>query len=129
MKKISSRLYIFLAIFRYISLLSITSFKSLGNNFKSFTISFLPATLALNKAIIATCKIYALVVATAISGPASINICWSDSRAIVEPFTLTIARVKAPCSFAFLIAAIVSAVSPDWEITITIVFLSYKTFL
>jgi len=36
--------------------------------------------------------------------------------------TLTIARVSTPLEFAFLIAAIVSAVSPDWDIKITNVF-------
>ena len=35
------------------------------------------------------------------------------------PTTLTIPKVKAPCSFAFLIADNVSAVSPDWLIEIT----------
>ena len=41
----------------------------------------------------------------------------SDSRAMVEPTTFTIPRERAPRLFASRIAASVSAVSPDCEIT------------
>ncbi len=37
-----------------------------------------------------------------------------------EPTTLQIPNTKAPFSLASLMAARVSAVSPDWEIAITI---------
>ena len=41
----------------------------------------------------------------------------SDSRAIVEPTTFTIPSARAPRRCASRIAASVSAVSPDCEIT------------
>ena len=41
----------------------------------------------------------------------------SSSRAIVEPTTFTMPSVRAPRRFASRIAASVSAVSPDCEIT------------
>ena len=41
----------------------------------------------------------------------------SSSRAIVEPTTFTMPSVFAPRRLASRIAASVSAVSPDWEIT------------
>src|SRR5438132_1340385 len=45
------------------------------------------------------------------------------SRAIVEPTVFTTPLTTAPFLFASLIAKIVSAVSPDWEIAKTKVFL------
>ena len=45
------------------------------------------------------------------------------------PATLHIPIVSAPWLFAFLIAANVSAVSPDWEIAMTIVLSSIKAWL
>ena len=56
---------------------------------------------------------YAFVVATATSTPAFINNTLSDSLAIVEFYKLKIAKVSALFFLANLIAAIVSAVSPD----------------
>ena len=44
----------------------------------------------------------------------------SDSLAIDEPTTLHIPYIKAPLDLANLIAARVSAVSPDWDIAIII---------
>ena len=61
-----------------------------------------------------SCEVKALVEATPISGPAWINTPQSVSRAILLPTALTIPSVRAPASFALLIAARVSAVSPDW---------------
>ena len=41
---------------------------------------------------------------------------------MVEPTTFTMASVRAPHCFAWRRAARLSAVSPDWEITITSAF-------
>ena len=65
---------------------------------------------------------YAFVVATAISGPASLYRTVSDSFARLEPGTLTMEDVFTPISFAYLSAARVSAVSPDWEMSMSTVF-------
>src|SRR5690606_15068562 len=61
----------------------------------------------------------ALVDATAISGPAGGYAPASVSLAIDEPTTLQSRNTKAPFSFASLIAAKVSAVSPDCGMEIT----------
>ncbi len=61
----------------------------------------------------------ALVEATPISGPAWRYTPCPHSRAIVEPTTLQMPTVAAPCSFASRTAPRVSAVSPDWLIAIT----------
>ena len=45
---------------------------------------------------------------------------------MVDPFTLTMDSVREPRDFASLMAARVSMVSPDWEITITSVLLSIR---
>ena len=55
----------------------------------------------------------AFVEATPISGPVCVKIPASVSLEMVLPTTLQIPSVRAPSSFAFLIAANVSAVSPD----------------
>ena len=65
---------------------------------------------------------YALVEATQISGPACVCSTCCPSREIVLPITFTMPSVVAPCAAAIRIAAIVSAVSPDWLITITSVW-------
>ena len=57
------------------------------------------------------------MVATAISGPAQVYSTSSDSRAIVEPTTLTMDSRRAPRRLASRMAASVSMVSPDWLIT------------
>ena len=54
----------------------------------------------------------ALVEATPISGPACVYMPASVNLAIDEPTTLHIPKIVAPFSFANLIAASVSAVSP-----------------
>ena len=59
-----------------------------------------------------------MVEATEISGPACVYTTISASLAIDEPLTLTIAIVSAPACFASSSAALVSAVSPDCDITI-----------
>mmetsp|Transcript_58035 Transcript_58035/g.138153 ORF Transcript_58035/g.138153 Transcript_58035/m.138153 type:complete len:265 (-) Transcript_58035:886-1680(-) len=66
-----------------------------------------------------TCAVKALVDATPISGPACRWIPASVSRAIVEPTVLTIPSTRQPASLAWRSAARVSAVSPDWEMTMT----------
>ena len=53
--------------------------------------------------------------ATPISGPAWVYIPESVSLEIDDPTTLQIPKINAPLSFASLRAAIVSAVSPDWD--------------
>ena len=63
--------------------------------------------------------VYALVVATAISGPAQVYSTSSDSRAMEEPTTLTMDRMRAPRFLASRRAAMVSSVSPDWLMTMT----------
>ncbi|MNC44044.1 hypothetical protein D3C75_929380 [compost metagenome] len=63
--------------------------------------------------------VYALVEATAISGPAQVTITLSASRATELPTTLVMARTWAPLRLASRRAARVSAVSPDWLTTIT----------
>ena len=75
------------------------------------------------------CAVKAFVEATPISGPVCVKIPASVSLDIVLPTTLQIPSVIAPSSFAFLIAANVSAVSPDWLIAIIIVLLSIIAFL
>ena len=64
----------------------------------------------------------ALVEATPISGPACVRIVPSDSRVIIEPCTLQMESTFAPRSFASRKAAMVSAVSPDCEMTSRSVF-------
>ena len=59
------------------------------------------------------CAVKAFVEATPISGPVCVKIPASVSLEMVLPTTLQIPSVRAPSSFAFLIAANVSAVSPD----------------
>ena len=59
---------------------------------------------------------YALVEATAISGPARVYRMSSASRLNVEPTTLVNARSRDPRFLARRAAASVSAVSPDWLI-------------
>ncbi len=68
--------------------------------------------------------VYALVDATAISGPAHVYSTSRASRATELPTTFVIARILAPRFRASLNAARVSAVSPDWLMIITSVFLS-----
>ena len=63
--------------------------------------------------------LYALVVATAISGPAHVYSTSWDSLAMEEPTTLTMDRMRAPRFFASRRAAMESSVSPDWLITMT----------
>ena len=63
--------------------------------------------------------VYALVVATAISGPAQVYSTWSLSLAMEEPTTLTMDRIFAPSRLASRSAAMVSSVSPDWLMTTT----------
>ncbi len=65
---------------------------------------------------------YALVDATAISGPAHVYITSSASLAIELPTTFVTAIVLAPLALLSLNTANVSAVSPDWLNTITNVF-------
>ena len=67
---------------------------------------------------------YALVVATAISGPAQVYSTSSDSRAMELPTTLTMDRILAPRRLASRRAAMVSRVSPDWLMVTTRVFSS-----
>ena len=69
------------------------------------------------------CVVNAFVDATPISGPAWVKITPSASRASVLPRTLQIERVYAPFFFASFIAAIVSAVSPDCETSMSKSFL------
>ena len=66
-----------------------------------------------------SCALYALVVATAISGPAQVYMTLSASRAIELPTTLTMPRVLTPLSLASRSAARESAVSPDWLMMMT----------
>ena len=68
-----------------------------------------------------TWLVNAFVEATPISGPAWMYTPPSDSRAIVEPTTFTTPSARAPRRRASRIAASVSSVSPDCEITSTIV--------
>ena len=63
----------------------------------------------------AICVVKAFVEATPISGPAWVKTTLSASRASVLPRTLHMDKVDAPRDLASLIAAIVSAVSPDWD--------------
>ena len=58
------------------------------------------------------------MVATAISGPAQVYSTSSDSRAMEEPTTLTMERMRAPRFLASRNAAMESSVSPDWLMTI-----------
>jgi len=60
-----------------------------------------------------------LVAATPISGPAWVYRTPWDSRAIDELTALVTARVAAALPFAARRAARVSAVSPDWDMTMT----------
>ena len=60
----------------------------------------------------------ALVEATPISGPASVGAAASVSRAMLEVGTLTTPIVFDPWSLTYFSDARVSAVSPDWEMTI-----------
>ena len=68
------------------------------------------------------CVVKAFVDATPISGPAWVYAPAWVSLAIDDPTTLHTPKTKAPLDFASLIAANVSAVSPDCEIAITISF-------
>ena len=61
----------------------------------------------------------AFVEATPISGPACVYAPAFVSLAIVDPTTLQTPNTKAPFDFASLIAANVSAVSPDCEMAMT----------
>ena len=63
---------------------------------------------------------YALLLATAISGPARTYKTSSASRLSVLPTTLVIAASRAPRCRASRAAARVSAVSPDWLIATAI---------
>ena len=63
------------------------------------------------------CDVNALVDATPISGPECVSNVPAASRGIIEPITLQIASVFDPLDLASRCAAIVSAVSPDCEIT------------
>ena len=65
------------------------------------------------------CVVKAFVDATPISGPACVYAPACVSLAIEDPTTLQIPKTNAPFDFANLIAASVSAVSPDCEIAIT----------
>ena len=85
---------------------------------------FLDAIYIINIYITASCALYALVVATAISSPAPVYITKSDSEAIELPTTFTTERTFAPLRLDSLNAAKLSAVSPDWLIIMTNVFLS-----
>ena len=85
----------------------------------------LPLALASFKAIkvnTVICVVKALVEATPISGPACVYAPAFVSLAIVDPTTLHTPKTKAPLDFANLIAASVSAVSPDCDIAITTSF-------
>ena len=62
--------------------------------------------------------------ATLTSSPARVYSTESTSRVICEPIMFVIATVRAPISRASFIPAIVSRVSPDWEIPITSVLAS-----
>jgi hypothetical protein len=63
-----------------------------------------------------------LVDATPTSGPAWEYMPESVSLGIDAPTTLDIPKIKAPFSLAIFMAAKVSAVSPDWDMGITISF-------
>ena len=63
----------------------------------------------------------AFVEATPISGPAWVRSEPAASRVSIEPWTLQIARPRAPFDFASRKAARVSAVSPLWLIATAIV--------
>ena len=67
---------------------------------------------------------YALVVATEISGPAQVYSTSSLSAAMELPTTLTMDSTRAPRRLASRMAARVSAVSPDWLMTMARVFAS-----
>ena len=67
----------------------------------------------------ATCAVNVFDAATPISRPARVYSTASTSRVTCVPSWFVIARVRAPCSRASRIAAIVSAVSPDWVMPIT----------
>ena len=69
-------------------------------------------------AIVASWQVKALVEATPISGPARVGAAASVSRAMLESGTLTTPIVFDPCAWTYLSEASVSAVSPDWEMTI-----------
>ena len=71
----------------------------------------------------------AFVDATPISGPACVYKTSLDSLAILLSITLHIDITLAPFLFASFTAARVSAVSPDWDMAITSVFLSARGFL
>src|SRR5580765_6469488 len=64
-----------------------------------------------------SCAVNALVEATQISGPAWVMIVPAASRVIIEPTTLQMASVLDPLALASRWAAMVSAVSPDWVIS------------
>ena len=59
------------------------------------------------------------VAATAISGPAWRKTTASASRVIAEPTVFVTATIGQPCSRAWRVGAIVSAVSPDWVTAMT----------
>jgi hypothetical protein len=61
-----------------------------------------------------TCAVYALVLATEISGPAWVKSTRSHSRAMLEPTTFTIPSVRMRRDLHSLSAARESAVSPLW---------------
>ena len=71
----------------------------------------------------------AFVDATPISGPAWVYVPPEVVLVIEDPTTLQIPKVRAPFSFANSKAAKVSAVSPDWDIAITMSFFVKIGFL
>ena len=76
-----------------------------------------------------TCAVKAFVEATPISGPACVYEPAWVSRGIELPTTLQIPIIVAPFDLASFTAASVSAVSPDWEIAMTISLSSIMGFL
>jgi len=72
-----------------------------------------------NKNSDSTWPVKAFVLATPTSGPAWMYIPQSVSRAMVEPTTFTMPKLRAPQDCASRSASSVSAVSPDWEMPIT----------
>ena len=73
---------------------------------------------------VATWVVKVFEAATAISGPACRKRTASASRVIAEPTVFVTATIGQPCSRAWRVGAIVSAVSPDWVTAITSVVAS-----
>src|SRR3989338_9188106 len=99
------------------------NFPNSSDIFSSSNEFFRLAINSVNKYKTTNWVVNAFVEATPISGPAYVYKTESDSRSIELPFTFTIDKTFALFLFASLIAANVSAVSPDWEIAMTRVFL------